>query len=86
MCPYSNACKYAYPGRSGEVRIALTREGDERFRLAVEDDGVGIVDAAPKGTGVGTRLIRAMAQSLDSIVEYDPRYSGTRATLAAGLR
>jgi two-component sensor histidine kinase len=81
----SNACKYAYPDGPGEVRIALTQDGDERFRLSVEDDGVGIVDDAPKGTGVGTRLIRAMAQSLDSIVEYDPAHRGTRATLAAAL-
>ena len=78
----SNACKYAYPDGAGEVRVALTRDGDARFRLSVEDDGIGIVDAAPKGTGVGTRLIRAMAQSLDSVVEYDPAHRGTRAVLA----
>jgi two-component sensor histidine kinase len=81
----SNACKYAYPEGPGEVRIALTQDGDERFRLSVEDDGIGIVDDRPKGTGVGTRLIRAMAQSLDSIVEYDRAHRGTRATLAAAL-
>ncbi len=81
----SNACKYAYPEGPGEVRIALTQDGDQRFRLSVEDDGIGITGDAPKGTGVGTRLIRAMAQSLDSIVEYDPLHRGTRATLAAAL-
>jgi two-component sensor histidine kinase len=82
----SNACKYAYPDGQGEVRVALIREGDERFRLTVEDDGIGIGDATPKGTGVGTRLIRAMAQSLDSIVEYDSAHAGTRAVLAAAVR
>ena len=81
----SNACKYAYPDGPGEVRIFLTQEDDQRFRLSVEDDGVGMVDDAPKGTGVGTRLIRAMAQSLDSIVEYDPAHRGTRAVLAGAL-
>ncbi|NJR80406.1 histidine kinase dimerization/phosphoacceptor domain -containing protein [Sphingomonas corticis] len=82
----SNACKYAYPDGPGAVRVILAREDSDRFRLSVEDDGVGIVaDAVPRGTGVGTRLIRAMAQSLDCVVEYDSAHRGTRAVLAAGL-
>jgi two-component sensor histidine kinase len=82
----SNACKYAYPARSGEVRIGLALDGDRHFVLSVEDDGVGIVDGAkPRGTGLGTRLIRAMAQSLQSAVEYDSGHSGVRATLRAAL-
>ncbi|VVS97089.1 Two-component system sensor histidine kinase/response regulator [Sphingomonas sp. EC-HK361] len=81
----SNACKYAYPDGSGEVRVALRREGQD-FALAVEDDGIGMTaDAAPRGTGVGTKLIRAMAQSLQSAVEYDFTHAGTRATLKAAL-
>lgn len=82
----SNACKYAYPAGAGEIRVALTRENDERFRLTVEDDGIGFGDLAPKGTGVGTKLIRAMAQSLNSIVEYDATHPGTRAVLAGTVR
>ena len=83
----SNACKYAYPGASpGEVRVALAREGDAAFRLAVEDDGVGMpADARPRGTGLGTKLIRAMAQSLQSVVEYERADPGVRATLRAAV-
>lgn len=83
----TNACKYAYPvDQPGEVRVALTREGEDRFLLAVEDDGRGMGDdAAPRGTGLGTRLIRAMAQSLQSAVEYDPAHGGVRATLRAAV-
>lgn len=90
----SNACKYAYPGSGndhcgGAVRVSLIDDGDAHFRLAVEDDGVGMVaDAAPRGTGVGTKLIRAMAQSLQSSVEYGSStgaQSGVRATLRAAL-
>lgn len=83
----SNACKYAYPAdSSGEIRIELTRDGDNFFVLAVEDDGCGIAREAPtRGTGLGTRVIRAMAQSLQSAVEYDPAHRGVRATLRASV-
>jgi len=83
----TNACKYAYPTGGGEVRVALRRIDDDVFLLAVEDDGCGIPeDAVPRGTGLGTKLIRAMAQSLQSIVEYDPTHTGVRATLRAAVR
>ena len=83
----TNACKYAYPTGGGEVRVALRRVDDDVFLLAVEDDGCGIPeDAVPRGTGLGTKLIRAMAQSLQSIVEYDPTHTGVRATLRAAMR
>lgn len=82
----SNACKYAYPASSGEVRVALHREGNDVFMLAVEDDGVGMTgEVSPGGTGVGTKLIRAMAQSLQTTVEYDRAHRGTRATMRATL-
>ncbi|MEG3124332.1 sensor histidine kinase [Sphingomonas sp. GB1N7] len=82
----SNACKYAYPARGGEVRVALTSEGEGRFVLAVEDDGIGMdLSAKPRGTGLGTKLIRAMAMSLQSIVEYDTDRTGVRAVLRAAV-
>jgi two-component sensor histidine kinase len=83
----SNACKYAYaPEASGEIRIELAREGENFFVLAVEDDGCGMQpDAAPHGTGIGTRVVRAMAQSLASAIEYDSAHRGVRATLRAAI-
>jgi two-component sensor histidine kinase len=83
----SNACKYAYaPDSSGEIRIELTREGSDFFVLAVEDDGCGMAaNAKPRGTGLGTRVIRAMAKSLESAVEYDAAHRGVRATLRAAI-
>ncbi|WBO23183.1 response regulator [Sphingomonas abietis] len=81
----SNACKYAYPANeSGEVRIVLMREGEDHFVLRVEDDGCGIEGGvSPKGTGVGTKVIRAMAKSLHGELSYDLGHSGVRAILSA---
>lgn len=80
----TNACKYAYPGGAGEVRVKLAREGEDRFALAVEDDGCGMgPGVAPRGTGLGGKLIRAMAQSLQGAIVYDPDHRGVRATLTA---
>jgi two-component sensor histidine kinase len=81
----SNACKYAYASdEAGEVRVALVRDGDDRFVLRVEDDGCGIEPgAAPRGTGLGTKVIKAMAQSLHAELRYDPAHEGVRAILTA---
>lgn len=78
----TNACKYAYRrGEPGEVRIRLTDEG-AGLTLTVEDDGAGMApDGAIQGTGLGGRLIKAMAASLNSELLYDPAYTGVRATL-----
>ena len=83
----SNACKYAYPpGQAGEIRVRLAREDDRRFRLVVEDDGVGLNEGtAPRGSGLGSQLVNAMARSLSSQVDYDPGHSGVRAILLAAI-
>ncbi len=74
----SNACKYAYPeGSGGEVRVILKRQDDGGFELSVADDGVGIASTdEPQGTGLGTKLIRAMARSLQAEVAYQSGPSG----------
>ena len=83
----SNACKYAYSnGDPGEVRVEFGPDGGSRFRLLVEDDGCGMqLSDAPQGTGLGSRLIAAMARSLSSQLVYEPSPKGVRATLSAPL-
>jgi len=82
----SNAFKYAYgPTVPGEVRISLKRDSDA-YVLAVEDDGVGM-DATPRtrGSGLGSRLIKAMAQSLRGSIQYDTNGQGVRAVLRGAM-
>jgi len=78
-----NSAKYAYPGRGGEVRVTLTRLSDGRAQLAVEDDGVGRGDGdgETKGTGLGTRIVKAMAHSLNASIDYHDRGPGLAALL-----
>ena len=79
----TNAYKYAYaPDRSGEIRVLLEELGP-RVRLVVEDDGAGMVSGgAPKGTGLGQKVIAAMASSLAAKIEFDPDHRGVCARLA----
>ncbi len=78
----TNAFKYAYPGQRGEVRVNLKRLPDGQGELLVEDDGIGRVDGAPaRGTGLGTRLVNAMAGNVGGEIQYARREPGTRARL-----
>ncbi len=83
----TNAVKYAYgPGEAGEIRIILEPDPENgRALLTVEDDGPGLGDAKPKGTGLGGKIVTAMASGLRSKVEYDPAHPGVRAQLAFDL-
>ena len=83
----TNAVKYAYePGAAGEIRVILERmEDGRRALLTVEDDGPGLGDGQPKGTGLGSKIISAMAGGLRSAIEVDPSHHGVRARLAFDL-
>lgn len=78
----TNALKYAYPDGNGEVRVLLTREADDAVTLAVEDDGIGWSgEGVSQGTGLGAKIIKAMAKGLGGEVIYRSRAKGTRAEL-----
>jgi two-component sensor histidine kinase len=78
----TNAAKYAYPDGQGEIRVKLRQMDGGMAQLAVEDDGVGKVDNAPaKGTGVGTRIVTAMAAGMRASIDYARRERGTAALL-----
>jgi two-component sensor histidine kinase/CHASE3 domain sensor protein len=78
----TNAFKYAYPTTPGEVRVRLRRLESSRAELLVEDDGVGRAEGPPKGTGLGTRIVTAMARSIGAQLDYVVTGGGTVARLA----
>lgn len=78
----TNAFKYAYPEKPGEIRVKLRNLPDGRVELAVEDDGVGRRDdEEAKGTGLGSRIVTAMASTMGAQVEYRERRPGLAASL-----
>ena len=78
----TNAFKYAYGDAGGEVRVSFVRLDPECALLSVEDDGIGWRGEGPvRGTGLGTKIIGAMASSLGARLDYAKRTVGTRAEL-----
>jgi len=78
----TNAFKYAYPAAHGEIRVILKHDDQGHAELVVEDDGVGFqADQRPQGTGLGTKLVSALAASLGASVDYRDRRPGLSARL-----
>jgi two-component sensor histidine kinase len=76
-----NAVKYAYPDGPGPIHVELGTEGDD-IKVSITDDGVGLnVKTDPRSTGMGQRIVAAMAQKLDARTERDPAHDGTRIVL-----
>jgi two-component sensor histidine kinase len=78
----TNALKYAYPDTGGPIRVRLKTIADGRCELVVEDNGVGSSNGDDvKGTGVGRRIVDAMAKSLGATRTTDPGHAGTRSVI-----
>jgi two-component sensor histidine kinase len=82
----TNAMKYAFPEeRPGAVRVGFARQ-DDHFVLTVSDDGIGLPPEAdlenappgqpPPGSGLGTRLLRALAAQLRGTFNRQPGPEG----------
>lgn len=83
----TNAFKYAYGEEGdGEIRVRLRKLGEESALLSVEDDGIGMrLEEAPRGTGLGSRIIKSMAMSLGSGISYKDVSRGTHAEVPVQL-
>jgi two-component sensor histidine kinase len=76
----SNALKYAFPSpQSGRVAVILRPDGEQRWLLEVQDDGVGIpphIDIA-NATSLGLTLVNDLVSQLRGNVQLE-RSHGTR--------
>jgi two-component sensor histidine kinase len=67
-----NALKHAFPKDRQDGRVAVSYQIDgSDWKLVVSDNGIGKPDAAagPAKGGLGTALVKALAQDLDAKVE-----------------
>ncbi|MBW3616580.1 MAG: sensor histidine kinase [Proteobacteria bacterium] len=78
----TNAFKYAYPDdAAGEVRVRLVK-GENGVTLTVEDDGVGLPsEPQVRGTGLGMKVVRAMAATLGAKLDLTSPGPGSRVAL-----
>jgi two-component sensor histidine kinase len=76
-----NAVKYAYPDGAGPIHVTLNAR-DDNLVLSIADEGVGLnAKTDPRSTGMGQRIVTAMASKLEASVERDPAHAGTRIVL-----
>ena len=80
-----NAVKYAYTDCAGPIDVELHGEGVELV-LSIADSGIGLdaasgIDRDPRSTGMGRRIVSAMATKLEANVERDPNHAGTKIVL-----
>jgi len=85
-----NALKYAYPAGAGPIRVALQARGDNSAIISVEDDGVGMATntndkPTRRSTGLGQRIVRAMADKLGARIEHDRSHRGTHIEIVFAL-
>ena len=77
-----NAVKYAYPDGAGPIHVELKAHGDDtRACRSPTTASASTSRADPRSTGMGQRIVSAMAQKLDASVERDPAHAGTRMVL-----
>jgi two-component sensor histidine kinase len=76
----TNAVKYAYPNKSGEILITLSGFGDTGFSICVRDKGVGLPPHFNPQTasGLGMRLVTALVQQLHGTLEIQAANPGTQ--------
>jgi two-component sensor histidine kinase len=81
-----NAIKYAYPEGAGPIRVTLKNSGPDSAIVSVDDDGVGFNETDnPTSTGLGQRIVKAMASKVNGEISHERKTPGTRVSVAFSL-
>jgi two-component sensor histidine kinase len=73
----TNAFKYAFPDdRAGTITVRFRNKGVRELELIVEDDGKGCPEGAKEG--LGSRIVRLLAQQLRGHVKIESAEPGCR--------
>jgi two-component sensor histidine kinase len=80
----TNACKHAFPDRSGCIRVSARRDGQQAL-VAVADDGCGMPGSARGRRGLGTRLVEAFVQRVSGRSDLQTSEAGTIHTIFVPL-
>ena len=75
-----NALKHAFPEDTTEGRVTVSHEvNGTDWKLSVADTGIGKPDFGTEQTkgGLGTSIVRALAQQLDAVVQVASEPDGT---------
>ena len=75
----TNALQHAFEGRdTGQVSLRMQMLADDRVSITVEDDGVGMPGDLdwPNGGGLGSRIVRQVADGLEATVDVTPSDNG----------
>ena len=79
-----NSLKHAFPDEKTEGHLVVAFEtAGTNWKLSVSDDGIGKQDEAfaPGKTGLGTSIVKALAQQLDAQVETKAGTDGTTVSI-----
>jgi two-component sensor histidine kinase len=85
----TNSAKYAYPGESkGAIRVLLTKQEPDHLLLKVADSGAGLPRDfdLEKTTGLGMRIVTALARTLGAKLEAKALNPGSEFELQITLK
>jgi two-component sensor histidine kinase len=82
----ANAVKHAHPGEDvGRVWVRVATASDDHFSISVRDEGVGLAPdfELGKATGLGMRIVDALADQLSGALTFVARHPGAEFVVTA---